>query len=114
MLFVSPIRLKAIDETAVSDSVRHILGTLKASPRINRKELAEKFIGPNTEVAEVEKTKLALASDLHWMIREGHVIEFNDGSLDLPRQGHRKRNLAESAPICRQRRRQLQLGPRQL
>jgi hypothetical protein len=85
MLFVSPIRLKAIDETAVSDSVRHILETLKASPRINRKELAEKFIGPDTEVAEAEKTKLALASDLHWMIREGHIIEFNDGSLDLPR-----------------------------
>jgi len=36
-------------------------------------------------VTEAEKTKLALASDLHWMIREGHVIEFNDGSLDLPR-----------------------------
>ena len=85
MLFVSPIRLKAIDETAVSDSVRHILETLKASPRINRKEFAEKFIGPDTDVTEVEKTKLALAADLHWMIREGHVIEFNDGSLDLPR-----------------------------
>ena len=65
MLFVSPIRLKAIDETAVSDSVRQILETLKASPRINRKELAEKFIGPDTEVTEAEKTKLALASDLH-------------------------------------------------
>ena len=91
MLFVSPIRLKAIDETVVSDSVRHILETLKASPRINRKELAEKLIGPDTEVAEAEKTKLALASDLHWMIREGHVIEFNDGSLDLPRAKPPKR-----------------------
>ena len=85
MLFVSPIRLKAIDEVAVSDSVRQILEALKASPRINRKELAEKLIGPDTEVVEAEKRKLALASDLHWMIRQGHVIEFNDGSLDLPR-----------------------------
>ena len=97
MLFVSPIRLKAIDETATSDSVRHILETLKASPRINRKELAEKFIGPNTEVAEAEKTKLALASDLHWMIREGHVIEFNDGSLDLPRARQPKKELGDVA-----------------
>src|SRR5437899_4531438 len=97
MLFVSPIRLKAIDETAVSDSVRHILETLKASPRINRKELAEKFIGPDTEVAEAEKTKLALASDLHWMIREGHVIEFNDGSLDLPRTKPPKKEASEIA-----------------
>jgi len=85
MLFVSPIRLKAIDESAVSDSVRQILETLKASPRINRKELAAKLIAPETEPAKAEKTKLSLASDLHWMIREGHIIEFNDGSLDLPR-----------------------------
>ena len=96
MLFVSPIRLKAIDETAVSDSVRHILETLKASPRLNRKELAEKFIGPDTELAEAEKTKLALASDLHWMIREGHVIEFNDGSLDLPKAKPPKKEPSEA------------------
>jgi hypothetical protein len=98
MLFVSPIRLNAIDETAVSDSVRQILETLRASPRINRKELAEKLIGPDTEVAEAEKTKLALASDLHWMIREGHVIEFNDGSLDLPRAKAPKKEAGEVPP----------------
>jgi hypothetical protein len=97
MLFVSPIRLKAIDETAVSDSVRQILEALRASPRINRKELAEKLIGPDTEVTEAEKTKLALASDLHWMIREGHVIEFNDGSLDLPRAKPPKKEAGEVA-----------------
>jgi hypothetical protein len=95
MLFVSPIRLKAIDENAVSDSVRNILETLKASPRINRKELAEKLIGPDSEAAEAEKTKLSLASDLHWMIREGHVIEFNDGSLDLPRAKPPKKEVGE-------------------
>src|SRR5256714_14761679 len=81
----APVRIKGSDHAAVSDSVRQILQALKASPRINRKELAEKLIGPDTEVAEAEKRKLALASDLHWMIRQGHVIEFNDGSLDLPR-----------------------------
>jgi hypothetical protein len=85
MLFVSPIRLRPIDENAVSHSVRQILQTLKASPRLNRKELAEKLIGPDVEASEAEKMKLALASELHWLIREGHIIEFNDGSLDLPR-----------------------------
>jgi hypothetical protein len=34
---------------------------------------------------EIERAKLALASDLLWLISAGHVIEFNDGSLDLPR-----------------------------
>jgi hypothetical protein len=98
MLFVSPIRLKPIDESAVSDSVRQILETLKASPRINRKELAEKLIAPETDPAEAEKTKLCLASDLHWMIREGHVIEFNEGSLDLPRAKPPKKESSETAP----------------
>src|SRR6266536_1957106 len=97
MLFVSPIRLNAIDETAVSDSVRQILETLRASPRINRKELAEKLIGLDTELAEDENTKLALEYDLHWMIREGHVIEFNDGSLDLPRAKPPKKEAGEAA-----------------
>ena len=97
MLFVSPIRLKPIDDSAVSDSVRQILETVKASPRINRKELAEKLIAPQTEPVEAEKTKLSLASDLHWMIREGHVIEFNDGSLDLPRGKPAKKEAGERA-----------------
>lgn len=98
MLFVSPIRLKPIDESAVSDSVRQILETLKASPRINRKELAEKLIAPETETLEAEKTKMSLASDLHWMIREGHVIEFNEGSLDLPRAKAKKEATGPDAP----------------
>jgi len=96
MLFVSPIRVKPIDESAVSDSVRQILETLKGSPRINRKELAERLIAPETEPGEAEKRKLSLASDLHWMIREGHVIEFNDGSLDLPRAKQPKKEASES------------------
>src|SRR5947208_1038168 len=96
MLFVSPLRLKAIDETAFSDSVRQSLETLRASPRINRKKLEEKLIRPDTEAAEAEKTKLSLASDLHWMIREGHVIEFNDGSLDLPRAKPPKKEAGKS------------------
>jgi hypothetical protein len=37
------------------------------------------------EQPDLEKAKMTLASDLHWLIREGYVIEFNDGSLDLPR-----------------------------
>src|SRR5437763_16170048 len=28
---------------------------------------------------------MVLASDLRWLINEGYIIEFNDGSLDLPR-----------------------------
>ena len=85
MLFVSPVRPKLIEEAALSDSVRAILEVVKARPQINRKDLAEKLIQPEMQGEAAEKTKLALASDLRWLIHEGHIIEFNDGSLDLPR-----------------------------
>jgi hypothetical protein len=86
MIFVSPIRVRVLahDQTSVSPPVKAILEALAANPGINRKELAEKVIVDLTgETAEPRK--LALASDLHWLISEGYVIEFNDGSLDLPR-----------------------------
>ena len=53
-----------------------------ASPRIKRKDLAEKLIAPE---ADANQAKMKLASDLHWLVREGHIVEFNDGALDLPR-----------------------------
>jgi hypothetical protein len=39
----------------------------------------------NVATEDAERRKLALVSDLRWLINEGYVIEFNDGSLDLPR-----------------------------
>ncbi len=88
MLFVSPIRARPFhhDSSSVSSTVAAILAALSANPGINRKQLLER-LPPDTagEPESVEKKKLALASDLHWLINEGHVIEFNDGSLDLTR-----------------------------
>ena len=86
MLFVSPIRMRPLvhEEAGVSPTVNAILAALAAAPGINRKDLAGKLIvEPAGE--DAEPRKLALASDLHWLISAGHVIEFNDGSLDLPR-----------------------------
>ncbi len=37
------------------------------------------------EPADADRVKLGLASDLRWLIHEGYLIEFNDGTLDLPR-----------------------------
>jgi hypothetical protein len=105
MLFVSSIYPRAFkhDGTGVSPQVRAILEGIGAAPRIGRKELADKLIvnlekpveaavpgapkpGEGDSAAdEAERVKMALASDLRWLINEGYVIEFNDGSLDLPR-----------------------------
>src|SRR5437870_11110057 len=86
MLFVSPIRTRAFvhEQAGVSRSVNAILEALAGAAVINRKQLFEKLIG-NVATEDVEPRKLALVSDLRWLISEGYVIEFNDGSLDLPR-----------------------------
>src|SRR5438552_7342300 len=86
MLFVSSIYLRAFtnQQTAISSQVRTIVDAIAASPRIGRKELAAKLI-VDLAGEEAERAKLALASDLIWLISAGHVIEFNDGALDLPR-----------------------------
>ena len=95
MLFVSPVFPRPFrhDEEGVSSQVRTILEAIGAQPRIGRKELADKMIADPQKTVEAsvpaaeetEKAKLALASDLLWLINTGYVIEFNDGSLDLPR-----------------------------
>jgi hypothetical protein len=86
MLFVSPIRIRAFvhEQGGVSPSVNAILEAVAATPGINRKELAEKLT-VDLSIEDIDSRKLALASDLRWLISEGHVIEFNDTSLDLPR-----------------------------
>ena len=86
MLFVTSIypRPFTSEQTAVSSQVKTIVDAIATQPRIGRKELADKLI-VDLAGEEAERAKLALASDLLWLTSSGHVIEFNDGSLDLPR-----------------------------
>jgi hypothetical protein len=98
MLFVSPTRPRAFvhEQAGVSPSVNAILEALAGTAAINRKQLFDKLIGDVTSEG-AETRKLALASDLHWLINEGYVIEFNDGSLDLPRRKAKPRETIASA-----------------
>ncbi|HEX5605271.1 MAG TPA: hypothetical protein VFY96_02090, partial [Candidatus Binatia bacterium] len=86
MLFVSPIRARAFvhEHTGVSSSVNAILEAVSATAGISRKQLFETLTG-NGASDDAEPRRLALASDLRWLINEGYLIEFNDGSLDRPR-----------------------------
>jgi hypothetical protein len=87
MLFVSPVRAKVFghERAGVSASINAILEKVAATPGINRKQLAEQLVVADGDATPAERAKMMLANDLHWLIREGYVIEFNDGSLDLPR-----------------------------
>src|SRR5438874_13038691 len=97
MLFVSPIRVRAFvhEHAGVSPLVNAILEAVSATAGINRKQLFETLTG-NGATEEGEPRRLALASDLRWLINEGYLIEFNDGSLDLPRMKSKQPQSAEA------------------
>lgn len=85
MLFVSAIRPRPIRDEPVSDAVEAILRAVRGSPGINRKTMAQTLISTEIGNETAEKLRLSLAANLRWLIGEGHLIEFNDGALDLPR-----------------------------
>jgi hypothetical protein len=95
MLFVSPIRVRAFvhEHAGVSPLVNAILEAVSAAAGINRKQLFETLTGNGTS-DDAEPRRLALASDLRWLINEGYLIEFNDGSLDRPRTKSKPPNVA--------------------
>jgi hypothetical protein len=86
MLFVSPIRVRPFlhEHAGVSPAVNAILEAVSAAAGTNRRQLFETLVA-NGANEDIEPRRLALAADLRWLISEGYVIEFNDGSLDLPR-----------------------------
>src|SRR5438270_13734412 len=79
MLFVSSIYPRPFkhDASGVSPQVRAILESVGTSPRIGRKELADKLIAGLTG-EESERVKMVVDSDLRWLIYEGYGIELND------------------------------------
>jgi hypothetical protein len=105
MLFVSPIRTRVFshESAGVSPSINAILETVKAKPGINRKQLAEQLAPAGGEPADLERAKHTLASDLHWLVSEGYVIEFNDSSLDLPRTKPPVTPAAEGKPTTEEK-----------
>jgi hypothetical protein len=96
MLFVSPIRVRAFlhEQAGVSFLVNAILEAVSATAGISRKQLFETLTG-NGASEDAEPRRLALASDLRWLINEGYLIEFNDGSIDLPRMKSKQRKSVE-------------------
>jgi hypothetical protein len=93
ILYICTVRPQLFDpnQASVSPSLSAILSTIKSYPKISRKQLAEKvltkLIGENSadeSSSECQQAKTALATDLIWLAKTGHVIEFADGTLDLP------------------------------
>lgn len=80
---IRPDRFKA-SPASLSENIALILQTIESSPRCTRLDLANKILHSKQDDPELPRLKSALAADLHWLIHAGHVIEFQDGKLDLP------------------------------
>ena len=93
ILYISTVRPQLFDanQGSISTGLAAILSTIKSYSKISRKQLAEKalakLIGEKStdeSSAEYQHAKTTLATDLIWLAKAGHVIEFADGTLDLP------------------------------
>jgi hypothetical protein len=93
ILYISTARPQVFDpnQASVSPSLSAILSTIRSYPRIARKQLAEKVLSKLLGQKPIEETseeyqhaRTSLATDLIWLAKAGHIIEFADGTLDLP------------------------------
>jgi hypothetical protein len=93
ILYISTVRPQLFDpnQASLSPGLAAILAAIRSYPRITRKQLAEKVLAKligekSRDMADPEyaQAKTNLASDLLWLAKAGHVIEFSDGTLDLP------------------------------
>jgi hypothetical protein len=79
---IKPLRHDA--KQTFSDSITTILGAVESQPRIKRPDLARRLLGAHHDAPEAAPRKAQLAADVHYLVHMGHLIEFADGSFDLP------------------------------
>lgn len=92
-----------LDATPVSESIRKIIQFLDANPKCTRKMLMDALApspaaAPATEAtpapaegaapvaAEPTPEQRAVGGDLHWLIHQGHVIEFANGQIETAKK----------------------------
>jgi hypothetical protein len=95
---IRPLRFKETGQ-AISESIAAILRVIETTPKCTRQDLAHHILESKQNDPELAKLKAALASDLHWLISEGHVIEFQDGKLDLPLLPKQLENEPANEPV---------------
>ena len=86
ILYVSAVRPLRFGAEAkdISAHVADVLNIIETSPKCTRADIATHLLKPHEGQEDYAKIKTAVASDLHWLVQSGHVIEFHDGTLDLP------------------------------
>jgi hypothetical protein len=96
-----------LETTPVSAGVKRIVDFINANPKSNRRKLLEALApspaaptvipvapvegetapaAPAPAAIEPTPEQTALISDLHWLVHQGHVIEFANGQLDTAKK----------------------------
>ena len=85
-----------LEATPVSDGVRKIVEFINAHPRCTRRKLVETLApsptllavgeGAPAEPAAATPEQNVIIGDLHWLVHQGHVIEFANGTLETAKR----------------------------
>jgi hypothetical protein len=110
-VWVARPRFLDMEATPVSEGVKRIVDFINAHPKCTRRKLMETLApapaavegtvaatAPAATAPEAAPEQTALASDLHWLIHEGHVIEFANGILELAKRPLPRPPKPEKAP----------------
>jgi len=112
-----------LETTPVSDGVKRIVDFINASPKCNRRKLIDALapspapppipVAPVAEgeaaapapavapaTAEPTAEQTALIADLHWLVHQGHVIEFANGQLDTAKKPLPRPPKPEAKPVA--------------
>ncbi|HTV39628.1 MAG TPA: hypothetical protein VMF08_03560 [Candidatus Sulfotelmatobacter sp.] len=104
-----------LETTPVSENVRRIVGFINSNQGCTRRKLMDTLApAPNiaatassqegtTEAAPAQQPEptpeqTALIADLHWLIHQGHVLEFSDGQLETAKKPLPRPPRAETKP----------------
>jgi len=95
-----------VEASPVSDTVKSVMQFIEVTENCTRRQILEKVGGmPHMELKEGEDPPPApeqteeqkqLVSDLHWLIHQGHVLEFSNGIIETAKKP-RKQAEAEAA-----------------
>src|SRR6266481_3297721 len=111
-----------MEATPVSEGVKNIVDFINTHPKSNRRRLVETLapspprapvpVAPETEQTPVEgpatplpvpgptPEQTAVIADLHWLIHQGHVIEFANGILETAKKPAPKPPKPEPKPAA--------------
>jgi hypothetical protein len=103
--------------TPVSEGIKHIVDYINANPKCTRRHLVES-LAPSPPATAIERTEgeplavpqpesaaptpeqTAVIADLHWLVHQGHVIEFANGVLETAKKPLSKPPKPEPAPAA--------------